>query len=68
MSSDSVRRANAFDTEYRTIAEDCLRKAQTVQNDEEKPFWLNLAQSWLQLAQHSKRPALDIDVEKPPAR
>lgn len=68
MSSDSVRRADAFNAEYRTIAENCLRKAQTVQNDDEKPFWLNLAQSWLQLAQHSQRPTVDIETEEPPAR
>jgi putative IMPACT (imprinted ancient) family translation regulator len=68
MSSDSVRRAVEFNTEYRTIAEDCLRKAQAVQNDDEKPFWLNLAQSWLQLAQHSRRPAADVETGEPPAR
>jgi putative IMPACT (imprinted ancient) family translation regulator len=68
MSSDSVRRAVGFNTEYRTIAEDCLRKAQAVQNDDEKPFWLNLAQSWLQLAQHSRRPTADVDTKEPPAR
>jgi putative IMPACT (imprinted ancient) family translation regulator len=66
MSSDSVRRSKAFNAEYRTIAEDCLRKAQTVENDDERPFWLNLAQSWLQLAQHSTRRRADIESEKPP--
>ena len=40
---------------YRTNAEDCLRMAQTVENDRDKSFWLNLAQSWLQLAEHSVR-------------
>ena len=38
---------------YRTNAEDCLRMAQTVENDRDKSFWLNLAQSWLQLAERS---------------
>jgi hypothetical protein len=66
MSSDSVRRSNAFNTEYRTIAEDCLRKARTVENDDERPFWLNLAQSWLQLAQHSTRRSGDVEAETPP--
>jgi putative IMPACT (imprinted ancient) family translation regulator len=66
MSSDSVRRANAFNTEYRTIAEDCLRKAQIVQNDEEKPFWLNLAQSCLQLAQNSIGRSADVEADDPP--
>jgi hypothetical protein len=40
---------------YRTQAEDCLRMARSVQNDRDRPFWLNLAQSWLQLAEHSSR-------------
>jgi putative IMPACT (imprinted ancient) family translation regulator len=66
MSADSVRPANAFNTEYRTIAEDCLRKAQTVENDHEKPFWLNLAQSWLQLAQHSWRKTVRVDADERP--
>jgi hypothetical protein len=38
---------------YRTNAEDCLRMAQAARDDRDKPFWLNLAQSWLQLAEHS---------------
>jgi hypothetical protein len=38
---------------YRTNAEDCLRKAQTVRDESDRPFWLNLAQSWLQLAEQS---------------
>jgi putative IMPACT (imprinted ancient) family translation regulator len=37
--------------QYRTNAEDCLRKARALENDRDKPFWLNLAQSWLQLAE-----------------
>ncbi len=64
MSSDSERRAKGFNTEYRTIAEDCLRKAQSVENDEEKPFWLNLAQSWLQLAQHSVRRSIHVKADE----
>ena len=41
--------------EYRSNAESCLRMAQTVHNLQDRPFWLNLAQSWLQLAEHSAR-------------
>jgi len=37
---------------YRTNAESCLRLAQTARSD--KPFWLNLAQSWLQLAEKAR--------------
>jgi hypothetical protein len=51
-------------TDYRANAEDCLRKAQTAQHEQEKPFWLNLAQSWLQLAQYStqSRPRNDLNT------
>ncbi|HEY7243599.1 MAG TPA: hypothetical protein VH678_06905 [Xanthobacteraceae bacterium] len=41
--------------QYRTNAEDCLRKARTAEDDRDKPFWLNLAQSWLQLAEQRSR-------------
>jgi hypothetical protein len=51
--------------DYRANAEDCLRKAQTAQHEQEKPFWLNLAQSWLQLAQYSTQSRPKIDVNKP---
>jgi hypothetical protein len=40
---------------YRTHAENCLRMARSVENANNRPFWLNLAQSWLQLAEHSRR-------------
>jgi putative IMPACT (imprinted ancient) family translation regulator len=51
--------------DYRANAEDCLRKAQTAENEEEKPFWLNLAQSWLQLAQYSTQKRAEADTNKP---
>jgi putative IMPACT (imprinted ancient) family translation regulator len=41
--------------QYRTNAEDCLRMARAVENDRDKPFWLTLAQSWLQLAEQQSR-------------
>ena len=40
---------------YRTNAEDCLRMAQKVESERERSFWLNLAQSWLQLADRSRQ-------------
>jgi hypothetical protein len=43
--------------EYRSNAENCLRMAQTVHNLQDRPFWLALAQSWLQLADHPARGA-----------
>jgi hypothetical protein len=51
--------------DYRANAEDCLRKAQAAQYDEERPFWLNLAQSWLQLAQYSTRSRAGLDTNQP---
>jgi hypothetical protein len=29
--------------------------ARTVEHDRDKPFWLSLAMSWLQLAEHRSR-------------
>lgn len=52
--------------DYRSNAEDCLRKARTAQDNSEKPFWLNLAQSWLQLAEQSARSS--DETERPHAR
>jgi hypothetical protein len=46
MSSPSVYRANA---------EICLRMAQVAASERDKPFWLTLAQSWINLAEHSAR-------------
>jgi hypothetical protein len=46
MSSNSI---------YRNNAEDCLRMAQTVASDGDRPFWLTLAQSWLRLAERAAR-------------
>jgi hypothetical protein len=40
---------------YRMNAEECLRIARSAQDD--RPFWLSLAQSWLHLAEHSARSA-----------
>ena len=50
---------------YRTQAEDCLRMARSVQNDCDRPFWLNLAQSWLQLAEHSSRKMVSSPASPP---
>jgi len=40
---------------YRAHAHDCLRRAHTDTNDRDRPLWLTLAQSWLQLAEHADR-------------
>jgi hypothetical protein len=47
---------------YRSNAENCLRMAQTIGGDRDKPFWLNLAQSWLQLAEHSARNGAEVET------
>ncbi len=41
--------------QYRAHAHDCLRRANTDTNETDKPLWLTLAQSWLQLAEHADR-------------
>jgi hypothetical protein len=38
---------------YREEANDCLRRADSDTNENDKPLWLTLAQSWLQLAEVS---------------
>ena len=48
---------------YRSNAENCLRMAQTTGSDRDKPFWLNLAQSWLQLAEHSARSGAECETQ-----
>jgi hypothetical protein len=45
----------AASDEYRSNAESCLRMAQTVHNLQDRPLWLTLAQSWLQLSEQSAR-------------
>ena len=41
--------------EYRVEAEDCLRMALTVADEQDKPLWATLAQSWLRLAEDANR-------------
>jgi hypothetical protein len=44
---------DSFD-EYRTQAEDCLRMAET-QDEQDRSLWVTLAQSWLRLAEDADR-------------
>ena len=48
---------------YRNNAEDCLRMAQTAEND--RPFWLTLAQSWLRLAERAARGSSETQTQQP---
>lgn len=41
--------------QYRSNAEDCLRMAETAQDEQDKPLWATLARSWLQLADDAER-------------
>jgi hypothetical protein len=50
---------------YRSNAEDCLRMANMAQNGSDKPFWINLAQSWLQLAEQSARKDDELETQEP---
>jgi hypothetical protein len=45
---------------YRANAETCLRLASEGGSEWDKPLWLTLAQSWLQLAEHAG-PVNDVD-------
>ena len=51
--------------QYRAHAHDCLRRAHTDTNEGDKPLWLTLAQSWLQLAEHADRLHGGQDSEEP---
>ena len=41
--------------QYRAHAHDCLQRAHTDSNEHDRPLWITLAQSWLQLAEHADR-------------
>ncbi len=47
---------------YRAEADDCLRRAD-IDNEIDKPLWVTLAQSWLQLAEISND-ARDAALER----
>jgi hypothetical protein len=41
--------------EYRDIAQDCLRMAVIAEDERDRPLWVTMAQSWIQLAEHISR-------------
>jgi hypothetical protein len=49
----------------RAEADDCLRRADTDTNANDKPLWVTLAQSWLQLAQDANRMGGDKEARTP---
>ena len=44
---------------YHAEASQCLRRADTDSNENDKPLWATLAQSWLQLAEQADRASSD---------
>ena len=49
---------------YRAQADDCLRRADSDANENDKPLWVTLAQSWLQLAEDADRISSDARTAK----
>jgi hypothetical protein len=46
--------------DHRRYAEECVAMAQRSDDDSDKALWLTLAQSWVRLAEHVARGALDL--------
>ena len=56
--------------DYRTIAENCMRKADAAKDERDRPLWAAMAKSWLRLAEYRERidSGLDlapIDLDEP---
>jgi hypothetical protein len=49
--------------EYRVIAQDCLRMAAGAEDERDRPLWVTMAQSWIQLAEHVARMNIDLEAE-----
>ena len=45
---------------YREQAQNCLLQATVDENENDKPLWVTLAQSWLQLAEDADRISSDV--------
>jgi hypothetical protein len=45
---------------YREQAHNCLLQASADTNENDKPLWVTLAQSWLQLAEDADRISSDV--------
>jgi hypothetical protein len=46
----------------RAEAHDCLRRAEIDSNENDRPLWITLAQSWLQLAEEADRIRISNDI------
>jgi hypothetical protein len=51
--------------EYRDIAQDCLRMAVIAEDERDRPLWVTMAQSWIQLAEHVSRLNIGSDADDP---
>jgi hypothetical protein len=50
-------------TDYRNHAEVCLRMADAVLDERDRPLWIAMAQSWLRLAEQAERINLELVAE-----
>jgi hypothetical protein len=48
--------------DYRMIAENCMRKADSAKDERDRPLWAIMAQSWLRLAEHRERIDNGLDM------
>ena len=48
--------------EYRVIAQDCLRMAADAEDERDRPLWVTMAQSWIQLAEYVSRMNIDLEA------
>ena len=48
--------------DYRTIAENCMRKADAAKDERDGPLWATMAKSWLRLAEHRERIDSGLDM------
>ena len=49
--------------DYRVIAQDCLRMAVIAEDERDRPLWVTMAQSWIQLAEHVSRLNLENEPQ-----
>lgn len=52
--------------DHRRYAEECVAMAQRSDDDNDKALWLTLAQSWVRLAEHVARGAMELQDDLSP--
>ena len=48
--------------DYRVIAENCMRKADSAKDERDRPLWAIMAQSFMRLAEHRERIDNGLDM------